>query len=129
MRTWRTIGHYDAETQSYSACAGALQSSPWTPDFNGRMVGLRVKYADQAATSLMTTQQFRVSCSNFRPNQIELVITGRGLATAPAFPVPAVDYSVDQLVQAGVPIAVEGRNADATAVTVSTVIEGCFEVS
>lgn len=129
MRLWRLLGHYDAETTTYSACAGALQASPYTPDFSGRLVGLRTIAGRQAATSLTNQVQVRLTCTTFRPNAIECQAQGSGLATAPARQVPPIDWSVDQPVQSGVPIHVEARCEGDTHVTNSVQIWGCFETA
>jgi hypothetical protein len=129
MRIWRLLALYDAETTTYSAAAGTV-ASPFTPDFNGRLVGLRTIPSGAAATSLTRHIQFRLTCANFRPNTIEVGAQGSGLETAPLNPREAIDWSVDQPVVAGVPIAIEGRNLTAaTPITVETFVYGCFEVA
>lgn len=128
MKIWRCISHYNAETQAYSAAAGTFQTSPFTPDFNGRLVGIRLLEGQEAATTLMCDVQVRISCAKWTPNTMDFVINGAGLKTVPVAHQSQTDYQVDQPVQAGVPIAVEGRNATATGVTVSVPVMGCFEV-
>jgi len=128
-RCSRLMGHYNAETATYSACAGTAQTSPYTPDFNGRLVGIRVQPSLSAATSLAGHQQFRLTCNTFNPNAIECGGQGAGLMTAPAVQLLPVDWSVDQIVKAGVPITVEGRCTDSTPVTVETYIYGIFDVA
>lgn len=124
---WRLLGHYDAETQAYSACAGAMQTSPYTPDATGKLKGLRVIPGGEAATSLIRGVQFRLTCTTFNPNTIHAWGQGQGLQTVPqTSPVP-LDYEVDQPVVAGVPITVEARNDVATAVTCSAFLMGLFE--
>ena len=125
---WRLMGHYNAETQAYSACAGALQTSPYTPDFSGRLKAIRTQTSDEAATSLVEHVQIRLTCNTFKPNSIECYSQGRGLATVPAPFIDNHDFVVDQAVSAGVPITVEARNDVATAVTNSTFVYGLFEV-
>jgi hypothetical protein len=128
-RAWRLMGHYNAETATYSACAGSAQTSPYTPDFSGRLVGLKTQSSLAAATSLTGHIQFRLSCTTFKPNSIEAYAQGHGLETAPAKTHPANEFSVDQPVQAGVPITVEGRCVDSVPVTVETYVYGCFDVA
>lgn len=127
-RCWRLMGHYNAESATYTACAGAGQTSPYTPDFSGTLVGIRVQPSLAAATSLIGHQQFRLSCTTFKPNSIEVFGQGNGLQTAPAAPMNAVDFSVSQNVSAGVPITVEGRCLDSVPVTVESYVYGCFDV-
>lgn len=124
---WRLLAHYDAETQAYSAAAGAMQTSPYTPDASGRLIGLRVIPGGEAATSLIRGVQFRLTCTTFNPNTIHAFGEGAGLQTVPMVPAPVLDYEVDQPVQAGVPITIEGRNETATAVTCSCFLMGLFQ--
>lgn len=128
-RCWRLMGHYNAESSTYSACVGTAQTSPYTPDFNGRLIGIRVQPSLSAATSLAGHQQFRLTCNTFNPNSIECAGQGAGLMTAPATQLLPTEWSVDQPVQAGVPVTVEGRCTDSTPVTVETYVYGCFDVA
>ena len=124
---WRLLGHYNAITQAYSACAGVLQTSPFTPDVSGRLIGIRLTEGQQAATSLTCDVQIRLSCAIWKPNTMDSLLNGHGLRTVPCGEQAVIDYTVDQPVQAGVPITVEGRNATATGVTPSVMVEGLLE--
>lgn len=123
---WRLIGHYAGEAQTWESLAGTFQSSPYVPDENATLIGLRVFCAPEAATSLVENFQLRLSCTTFKPNTIHVAGCGNGLATAPAVPSPVFDYSVNQPVAAGVPITIEGRHAVATAVTANIILMGLF---
>lgn len=130
MRLWRLIGRYDAETTTYSALAGSGGASPYTPEFNGRLVGLRGICGGGAAATLINFVQFKLSCTTFKPNVIEAGVLGGGLETVPTIKPAPIDWPVDQPVQAGVPITIEGRNVDAdTPVSVDVTLWGCFDVS
>ena len=126
---WRLLGEYTAETLTYSALTGGVASSPYTPDISGRLTGLRAQMNRSAATSLINAIQFRLSCTTFNPNVLEVGLVGGGLQTAPAHePVPS-DWDVDQEVIAGVPITIEARNITAdTPITVSALLWGRFEI-
>lgn len=126
MKFWRLLGHYDAETQAYSACAGALQTSPYTPDIDAHLIGIRCIPVGEAATSLIRGVQVRLTSTTFTPNTIHAFAAGNGLQTVPQTPEVVTDFECDQPVKAGVPITVEGRNDVATAVTVSVYILGLF---
>lgn len=131
MRVWRLLAEYDAETTTYSEAAGSAQTSPYTPDFSGRLVALRTLVGGGAATSLVQHIQFRLTCTTFRPNVIHCGAQGAGLQTAPAVSMgPVIDWPVDQPVQSGVPITIEGRNEAGaeTPVTVEAFLYGLFEV-
>jgi hypothetical protein len=127
-KVWRLMGHYDAETATYSACAGTAQTSPFTPDFSGILVGLRTQVSATAATSLVEHVQLRLTCNTFKPNSIECFGQGNGLQTVPCTPQEAKDFQVEQAVQAGVPIGVEGRCTDGTPVTNNTYVYGLFVI-
>jgi hypothetical protein len=124
------LGEYDAETTTFTALAGGAGSSPYTPDFNGRLVGLRAMVGGDAATSLVELVEFKLSSTTFSPNQVNgIVVAGGGLRTAPFPQAPTEDYVVDQEVKAGVPVTIEARNITAdTPVTVCAILLGCFEV-
>jgi len=124
---WRLIGHGTGESQTWEACAGALQTSPYTPDEDATLTGIRVFVAPEAATSLVENYQVRMTCTTFKPNTLHVAGCGNGLATAPAVPAPVFDYQVAQPVKAGVPITIETRHAVATAVTANIMIMGMFQ--
>jgi len=128
MRTWRLLAQYDAETTTYSACAGT-PASPFSPDFNGQLVGLRTIINRSAATSLINHIQYKLTCAAWRPNTLEVGAQGAGLQTALVAETGPMDWAVQQPVLAGVPITIEGRNVTAdTPVTVSSLLYGCFDV-
>ena len=130
MKLWRLLGRYDAESTTYTECAGAGGVSPYTPDFNGRLKGLRGICGGGAATALINHVQFRLSCTTFNPNVIEAAVQGAGLQTVPSVGAFPIDWEVDQAVQAGVPITVEARNMTAdTPVGVDVQLYGLFETS
>lgn len=108
--------------------AGGAGSSPYTPDQDARLIGLRVVVGADAATSLTEIVQFKLSCTTFVPNSIECGGLGTGLRTAPAMFAQPIDWVVDQEVRAGVPITIEARDVTAdTPVTNSVTLWGLFE--
>lgn len=127
MKYYRLLAHCQEETTSYAAAAGTLQASPYTPPENAKMTGIRVIPCRTAATTLLDGLQIKLTCTTFKPNSIEVACNGSGLQTAPAFPVRPIDYDVDQPVQAGVPITIESRNVNGSAVTVDVLVLGRFE--
>lgn len=125
----RLMGEYDAEANSYSAFAGGGGSSPWTPDFNGRLIGLRMIFSREAATTKTNGVAFRLTCAAWTPNTIEVVGDGGGLQTAPALYPGSFDYKVDQPIISGTPVVMEGKCPGAeTCVTNEVYLVGIFEV-
>jgi len=121
------MGHYNGEAQAFEALAGAFAASPYTPDEDGRLVGLRVLVGGEAATSLVEGVQIRLVCTTFKPNTIHVAIMGNGLRTVPVHAQAPIDYPVDQPVKSGVPIDLEARHNVATAVTCQVFIMGQFQ--
>lgn len=131
MRYWRLLGQYDAETTSFSELAVSGMSSPYQPVEAARLKGLRAVINRSAASSLINHVEFRLSSATFSPNTIEIGGQGTGLQTAPSLQggvSSVLDWEVDQPVQPGVPITIEGRNITAdTPVTVSALLYGLFD--
>lgn len=128
VKYWELLAEYDAETTTYTACAGGYAASPYTPKRNARLVGLRVVVSNEDATTLTEAVQFRLTCATFTPEAIEAMALGTGLHTAPASPAPIVDCIVDQAVSAGVPITIEARNLTSeTPVGVEVYLFGLFQ--
>lgn len=125
----RLIGHYNGEATTYEALAGTFQASPYTPDIDGKLTGIRVMIGGEAATSLVEGIQFRLTSTTFTPNTIHVCGMGNGLRTVPTSGIQGspVDYPCDQPVKSGVPITIEGRHNVATAVTAQAFIIGIFE--
>lgn len=113
---------------TFAAAAGAAAPSPFTPDFTGRLIGVRILSSRQAATSLINAVQITINCSNFKPNKLEFCVIGTGLQTAPASPVNQTDYEVDQPILA-IPITIQSRHTYANAVTPDILVMGLFEMT
>lgn len=132
MRYWKLLGEYNAESTTYSEFAGTGRTSPYSPQENARLVGLRPILNRAAATTLINHVQIKLTCSTFKPNSIECSAQGSGLQTAPALSGGVnshIDFECDQPVQAGVPITLEGKNISETdtPVTVSCLLYGLFD--
>jgi len=123
------MGSYNAESTTYTAVADTIAPSPYNPDFNGRLIGLRVIIGGDAATTLTELVQFKLTCTAWNPNAIEAVGIGNGLRTAPAGAQREVDHVVDQPIKSGVGITIEARNVTAdTPVGVRALIVGLFQI-
>lgn len=127
-RFWRLIGEMVETAVTYGAVAGAAAPSPYVPDVDAKLVGIRLITSQQAATSLTNGYQVRITCTTFQPNTIHVAGSGAGLKTVPQNLPPVIDFEVNQPVKAGVPITIEGRNTYANAVTPDNLILGLFEI-
>jgi hypothetical protein len=126
-RFWRLIGEMVETATTYGPVLGAAAPSPYVPDVDANLIGIRVLPARQAATSLTNAFQIRLTCTTFNPNTIHVCGVGSGLQTAPAQEPIGTDYDINQPVKAGVPVTIEGRNTYANAVTPDNLIMGLFE--
>lgn len=124
---YKLIAECQEETTAYAAAAGTLQPSPYTPSENAKMTGIRIIPCRTAATTLLDGLQIKLTCATFKPNSIEVCCNGSGLQTVPAIAVAPIDFDIDQPVMAGVPITVESRNVNASAVTNEVLVMGRFE--
>jgi hypothetical protein len=127
-RFWRLLGEMVETVTTYGPVLGAAAPSPYVPDVDAQLVGIRVIPARQAATSLTNGFQISLTCTTFIPNTIHVCAAGSGLQTAPAQEPISTDYDVNQPVKAGVPITISGRNTYANAVTPDNLIMGLFEI-
>lgn len=124
---WRMLGEMVETGTSYAAVAGAAAPSPYIPDIDATLIGLRVITSQQAATSLTNAFQIRLACTTFTPNVIEIGSSGTGLKTVPSFLPNQMDFEVSQPVKSGVKIAIDGRNLYANCVTPDNQIYGLFQ--
>lgn len=127
-RYWQLIGDYNGEGTTWEALAGGFQASPYSPPAKGRIKGIRIIESAEAATSLTEGVEYRISCPLWTPNTLTFVGAGNGIDTAltPRSPGP-MDYDIDQPVEPGTPITLEGRHAVGTAVTHRSFVLGLFE--
>jgi len=126
-RWWRCLADYNGEAVAYEAAAGAGGASPFVPDKDARLIGLKLFGFSETAASLKEGVLIRLTCALWSPNTMIVAHSGIGLATVPVNPANPIDYPVEQPVKAGVPITIEGLNLVATAVTQRTLVMGLFE--
>lgn len=130
MKTWDMMGEYVGEDTAWTELTGGFAGSKYNPPVKGRLVGLRVVVNRQAVTTLVNHVAFRLTCGTFNPNKIVVGGQGSGLQTAPAVmagDLAKMDWDVDQPVDPGVPITIEGVCIGDTAVTNSCFLYGKFE--
>jgi len=130
MRFWDTLGEYDAESTTYSALAGGAGSSPYFPQCNGKLKGLRATVGRDAASTLTNHGEFRLTCPLWNVT-VKVLFNGSGLQTAPALMAgdgSKLDWEIELPVATGSPITIEGRDLTAdTTVTSSVILSGLFE--
>jgi hypothetical protein len=128
-RFWRLIGEMVETATAYGPVLGAAAPSPYIPDVDAQLVGLRILVGRQAATSLTNCFQIKLTSTTFQPaNVMHIGGVGVGLATVPAAEPFSFDFEVNVPVKSGVPITIEGRNTYANGVTPDNLIFGLFEV-
>lgn len=127
---WKIMGRYDAETQAWSAFTAVANlgpASPFVPVEAATLIGVRIIIGAQAATTLTEGVGVRMTCTGWKPNQMDFLVQGNGLATAPRAQPPQFDFSVNQPVSPSLPIALEGICLEATHVTNSVLVMGKFK--
>ena len=123
------MGEYDAESATFTAFAGAGGASPYTPETDGKLLAVRILPASTAATTLFEMANFRLTCTLWTPNAIEVGALGNGLRTVPATPQEPIDWIIDQPVKTNKNIVLEGENLAGTPVTVQVFLYGYFETA
>jgi len=128
MRYWKFMGEYNAITDSYSEFAGTSGASPYNPDEDARLKGLRVIFARDSAASLVDAVVIKLTCTAFQPNSIEVGGDGGGIQTAPVAAPRVYDWEVDQPVKSNLKITLEGKKVGAdTYVTPNVLLFGLFD--
>lgn len=126
---WKIMGRYDAETQAWSAFTTFTggPASPFVPVEQSTLIGVRIIVGAQAATSLTEGVGIRMTCTGWKPNTQDFVVSGTGLRTAPANQPPTYDFPVNQPCSPSLPITLEGICLEATHVTNSVLVMGKFK--
>ena len=94
---------------------------------NGRLIGVRIIWAGEAATSLFEYVRVELLCTLWNPNLLKFGLAGAGIRTAPAQPIVPADFPVDQPVQTQQPISGQYIYADAaTPITCNLRVIGTF---
>lgn len=93
----------------------------------GRLVKVVLLWAGEAATSLAENLRVELNCTLWTPNLLKFGLVAAGIRTAPAFPIPAYEWGMDQVVAPDQPIAGQYVYADAaTPVTCNLRVFGVF---
>ncbi len=68
----------------------------FTVPFDGKLLKVILLWSGEAVSSLMEQVRVELTANNWKPNRLEFELVGAGIRTAPAFPVPPMEYVVDQ---------------------------------
>ncbi len=126
---WRQLFNTQGESTTLADLQKGTTASTgaFIPDFDGRLMKVVLLWSGEAVTSLMEQVRVELTCNIWKPNQQEFVMVGANIRTAPAFPIPAMEYVVDQPVKTNQEI--KGQYAydnAATPVTSDLVVMGFF---
>ncbi len=97
------------------------------PQYDGRLLKVILMWSGEAVSSLIEQVRVELTCNIWSPNTQEFTLTGAGIRTAPAFPVPSVEYVVDQPIQTTQEIKGQYAYDNAvTPVTADLIVLGVF---
>ncbi len=77
----------------------------FSPVLNGKLLKVILMWAGEAVTSLIENVRVQLTSTLWDPNQMEFGLVGANIRTAPAFPIGAFEYVVDQPVRTDHPIS------------------------
>lgn len=117
--------HAGEETSWTDATTGA----DYSPLFNGRLIQLKLAFAQTAITSVIQTAMAKVSAATFGGREAIVMLNGAGLMTAPAFPTPVGVLNCDLPVTQASKLKTQFRHqaGGITPVTVNLLLLGVFE--
>ena len=117
--------HTGEETSWTDATTGA----DYSPLFNGRLIQLKLAFAQTTAASVITTALAKVSSATFGGREAIVMMCGSGLQTAPSEPMPIGVLNCDLPVTQASKLKTQFRHqAGAIAsVTVNLLLLGIFE--
>jgi len=112
-----------------TAWTDATTGSEYSPLFNGRLIQLKLMFAQTTAASVITTALAKVDCSTFGGRSAIVAMCGSGLQTAPSLPMPIGVLNCDLPVTQAAKLKTTFRHqAGAIAsVTVNLLLLGVFE--
>ena len=119
---WDELAIINNTGTSYAAVSSG---SPYSPIVDGRLIGVMIVFAGDAATSLMEALSVKLQYPTWGRDMI-LGGGGGGIRTAPAFPVSNAMYECDLPVEANKNITMQAL-WNVTAVTPHVLLMGLFE--
>mgnify|MGYP003957353565 CR=1 FL=1 len=120
------MADYDGEDTSWT---DATNGKDYSPLFNGRLIQLRLYWAQTTAASVVTGLSAKVEGSTFGGRPAIVSLAGQGLMTAPAFPPPVGIFNCDLPVSTSNKLTVTFRHhaGAITPVTSLAYLIGVFE--
>lgn len=99
----------------------------YAPSLMGKILKVILIWAGEAATSLAEYCRVELNCTIWKPNLLRFGMAMGGIRTAPAFPVPAYEWPIDQQIDTNQQIQGQYIYADAaTPVTCNLRVFGLF---
>ena len=99
----------------------------FTPDYDGRLIGVIIDVGEEAATSLVEDVRVELSCTLWKPNKLEFGAKGSGLRTAPGVQLKPTFYTVDQEAKANKEITGQYIHDSGSPVTSRIRVWGVFQ--
>jgi hypothetical protein len=117
--------HTGEETSYTNATTGHKYNAP----FDGRLIQLKLAFAQTAVTSVIQTCLAKVESASFGGRTAIVMLNGAGLMTAPAFPTPIGVLNCDLPVRTAQELKTQFRHqaGGLTPVTVNMLLLGVFE--
>ena len=116
-------------TGEETAWTNATTGADYAPLFNGRLIQLKLMFAQTTAASVVTTVLAKVASASFAGREAIVAMCGSGLQTAPSLPMPIGVLNCDLPVTQAAKLKTMFRHqAGAIAsVTVNLLLLGVFE--
>lgn len=125
VEMFNTQGESVALADMNSGSTGA--TGTFSPVVNGKLLKITILWAGEAVTSLIENLRVELNSTLWTPNQMAFGLVGANIRTAPAFPIPAFEWVVDQPVKTDHPITGQYIYDDAaTPVTANLRVFGTF---
>ena len=117
-----------ATSTSAATSLTAMDGSPYAPLKNGKLIGVRLSAAGDAVTTLIENVTVKLQSTKWGGLPLWVSLSGAGIRTAPAFPIPTAVQACDLDIQTGVNITLEIVNrTGATPITPQYQVIGIFE--
>jgi len=116
-------------TGEETAWTDATTGAEYSPLFNGRLIQLKLAFAQTTAASVVSNVMAKVECSTFGGRSAIVLMSGSGLQTAPSLPMPIGILNCDLPVTQAAKMKTAFRHqvGAITPVTANLLLLGVFE--